>query len=308
MKRLIYSLLALSASILALSSCQDVIDLKTEAGPTQLVVDGWITDQGATQRIKLSLSAGYFDNSAVKPALGAKVTVSSGSAVYEFKDLKNDGNYVWSATNGKSFAKVGETYKLNIQYGGDTYEAQSAMKRVPPIDSIAYEYKERTAVPDDAPKSGYLAEFYANDPVGPGDCYWIKHYKNGKLYNKADEITIAYDGAFSVGSASDGFMFILPIRQAITSRNTLDLYAEKDTLKVELYSISLEAFYFLFQVQQESTNQGLFATAPSNIPTNVINTNPTGKKALGFFGVSAVSTLQTVIDAKKARPTKSGFR
>lgn len=307
MKRLIYNILALS--VFVLTSCEDVIDLQTDGGEPQLVVDGWLTNLAGSQNIKLRLSASYFNNAAAKPALGAKVTVTAnGTNVYEFKDLKNDGNYVWTPKDTKPLASIGNTYKLTIEYGGETYTSESLMRRVPPIDSIAYEYKERTLVADDAPKNGYLAEFYANDPIGQGDCYWIRHSRNGKLYNKADEITIAYDGAFSVGSSADGFQFILPIRQSITTRNTIDLYAEKDTLKVDLYSISLDAFYFLFQVRQESTNQGLFATAPANIPTNVKNVKENGKKALGFFGVSAVSSLQTIIDPKKARPTREGFR
>lgn len=307
MKRLIYNILALS--VFVLTSCEDVIDLQTDGGEPQLVVDGWLTNQPGSQNIKLRLSASYFDNAAAKPALGAKVTVTAnGANVYEFKDVKNDGNYVWTPKDTKPLASVGNTYKLVVEYGGETYTSQTQMKRVPPVDSIAYEYKERTIGPDDKPKKGYIAEFYANDPTGQGDCYWIRHSRNGKIFNKADEITIAYDGAFSPGSSSDGLLFILPIRQSITSGNTLDLYAEKDTLKVDLFSVSLEAYYFLFQVRQESTNQGLFATAPANIPTNVKNVKENGKKALGFFGVSAVSSLQTIIDPKKARPTREGFR
>lgn len=307
MKKLIVSILVLS--LFTFTSCEDVIDLQTDGGEPQLVVDGWLTNLAGSQNIKLRLSASYFDNAAAKPALGAKVTVTANKTdVYEFKDLKNDGNYVWTPKDTKPLASIGNSYKLTIEYGGETYTSETLMKRVPPIDSIAYEYKERTLVADDKPKKGYLAEFYANDLTGSGDCYWIRHSRNGKIFNKADEITIAYDGAFSPGSSSDGFMFILPIRQSITSGNTLDLYAEKDTLKVDLYSMSLEAYYFLFQVRQESTNQGLFATAPSNIPTNIKNVKETGKKALGFFGVSAVSSLQTIIDPKKARPTREGFR
>ena len=71
---------------------------------------------------------------------------------------------------------------------------------------------------------------------------------------------------------------------------------------MDLYSVSLEGYYFLNQVRNESANQGLFATAPSNIYTNVINTNTTGRKALGFFGAAAISTSSEVIDAKKAKP------
>lgn len=300
MKKLLIYIACLST--LALSSCQDVIDLQTEAGPSQLVVDGWITNQAGSQRIRLTKSGGYFDNSPAKPALGAtvRVTDDQGTA-YEFRDLKGDGNYVWQPTANQPLGRIGGKYRLSVKFEGEEYQAATEIRRVPPIDSIGYEYKEPTVVPADAPKKGYLAEFYAKDPQGVGDCYWVKFSKNGQLYNKPNAITLAYDAAFSPGSASDGLQFILPIRQSITPDNGTQLYAEKDTIKVELHAISLETYYFLFQVRQESSNQGLFAVPPANIPTNVVNTRSAGPKALGFFGASAVSIFQTVVDDKKAK-------
>ena len=92
-------------------------------------------------------------------------------------------------------------------------------------------------------------------------------------------------------------MFIRPIRQSVSP----ELYLEKDTIKVEVHSIPQIAFYFLNQVRQESNNAGLFATPPSNILTNIQNVNANGRKPIGFFGASAVSVFQTVIDPKKAR-------
>jgi hypothetical protein len=299
MKKLLIYISCLTT--LALSSCQDVIDLQTEAGPSQLVVDGWITTQAGSQRIRLTKSSGYFDNTAAKPALGATVRVTDDrGTAYDFRDLKGDGNYVWQPTGSQPIGRVGGKYVLSIKLEGEEYRAATEIRRVPAIDSIGYEYKEPTVVPADAPKKGYLAEFYAKDPLGVGDCYWVKFSKNGKLYNKPNGITLAYDAAFSPGAASDGLLFIQPIRQSVTPDNGTQLYAEKDTIKVELHSISLEAYYFLFQVRQESSNQGLFAVPPANIPTNVLNVRSGGPKALGFFGSSAVSAFQTVFDDKKA--------
>lgn len=295
-------LILLSLSVFYLTSCQDVIQLDTETGPSQLVVDGWITNQPGSQNIRLTKSANYFDNAAAKPALGATVVVTDNDGkIFEFKDLKNDGNYTWKPIGNQAIGKIGGLYALNIKYAGEEYNAITSINRVPAIDSISYEYKEPSIAPTDAPKKGYLAEFYAKDPTGVGDCYWIKFSKNHKAYNKPGEITLAFDAAFSPGAASDGLTFIEPIRQAVTPQNGTQLYAEKDTLAIELHSISLEAYYFLFQVRQESANQGLFATPPANIPTNVVNVRKDGPKALGFFGSSAVSTSQTVFDDKKAK-------
>ena len=293
----------LAGLALLLVGCEDVVDLDIKSGEPQLVVDGWITNQIQEQTIRLTESAPYFDNSPAKPVLNAAVTVTDDKGkVFTFKDLKNNGYYTWKPTSlSDTIGRVGGTYTLNIKFGTEEYTAVSKLNRVPKIDSMTYFFDKLPVAPEDGkPQDGYKAEFFARDPAGAGDCYWIKSYKNGKYYNKAGEISTAYDAAFSPGANSDGLIFILPIRQSITPFT--DFAAEKDTVKVELNSISLEAYYFLNQVSIESTNGGLFATPPSNIYTNVRNKNTAGRKALGFFGASGVSTFQTVIDAKKAKP------
>lgn len=296
MKRLLPFLLL---ATIALTSCQDVIDLNAPTGPSQVVVDGWISNQPGPQTIRLTRSAGYFDNAPAPALTGATVTVTDEQGrTYRFLDPTNRGVYAWVPEGTDTLGRIGGTYTLLVRTGTETYQATTRINRVPAIDSLTYYFEKPTLAPTNGPAEGYVAQFYARDPVGPGDCYWIKTYKNGRYFNRPSDITLAFDAAFSPGSPSDGLLFILPIRQAITK----ELYAERDTARIELLSISLEAFYFLQQVQQESANGGIFATAPSNIRTNVVNTNPAGPKALGFFGASAVSTFQTVFSQNQARP------
>jgi hypothetical protein len=61
------------------------------------------------------------------------------------------------------------------------------MNRVPPIDSILYQYDQATGRQSgtDKPKNGYDAQFYARDPKGDGDCYRVKTYRNDKLFIKS---------------------------------------------------------------------------------------------------------------------------
>lgn len=206
-------------TVTTLTSCEDVVDLDVKAGAPQLVVDGWVTNQQTSQSIRLTESAGYFDNSPAKPVLGATVTVSDDKGrVFSFVDLKKDGNYVWKPVAiSDTIGRVGRTYTLRIRIGTEEYTAVSKLNRVPKIDSVTYFFDKLPIAPaDDAPQEGYTAEFFARDPMGAGDCYWIKSYKNGKYFNKTTEVTIAYDAAFSPGANSDGLRFILPIRRAIS--------------------------------------------------------------------------------------------
>ncbi|WP_247232460.1 DUF4249 domain-containing protein [Telluribacter sp. SYSU D00476] len=292
-----------------LVSCEDVIDLNVEEGPELLVVDGWITNQPGPQRIRLTLSSGYFNNSEPQPALNADVTVTDDQGkVYVFEDTNSNGVYEWtpqkadSLNTSDALGHIGRSYTLLVRYAGEEYTATSAIKRVPVIDSLVYQFETLPFTPPNGPKEGYIAEFYARDFSGIGDTYWIKALRGGGLYaNDPENITLAFDAAFSPGSVSDGLVFIQPLRRSI---NVNQLFSAGDTVGVELHSITPETYYFLQQVRQESSNGGIFATPPANIFTNIRNSNPNGRKALGYFGTSAISRAETIIDPAKARPDR----
>jgi hypothetical protein len=93
-------------------------------------------------------------------------------------------------------------------------------------------------------------------------------------------------------------MFNLPIRASINP----ELYSANDKVKVELYSISLDQFSFYSQARLELNNAGLFSRPAANIPTNIKNSNANSSlQGAGWFGVSAVSSLEVTIDPAKAR-------
>jgi hypothetical protein len=290
-------------AIIGLSGCEDVIDLKTESGPTQLVVDGWITNQPGTQTITLTWSSPYFDTNPIKPVLGAKVSVTDNlGKVYTFTDSEGTGKYTWGKLASDTLGRIGGKYTLKVEHDQEVYTAKNEIKRVPKVDSIAYTHETLPIKPDKdkGQKTGFIVEFYARDFIGTGDTYWIKEVINGKTnVDKAEKISIAYDAAFGAGAPSDGLIFIQPLRRSITYDS---LYQAGNRVGVELHSITNEAFYFLQQVVEQSTNGGIFATPIANIKSNVTNADPNGRKALGYFGASAVSKMETVIDPKKARP------
>lgn len=286
-----------------LSSCEDVIQLETPAQSPYLVIDATLTNLPEVQTIRLFKSQNYFDNQLPEAAIGAKVSVKDNEGnQFEFTENKlTPGFYEWKPANNKPLGKIGNTYQLTINWNGEELQAQETMKRVPTIDSIYYKFSKASIRQsgEGKPKEGYEANFLAKDFVGVGDCYRLKTYKNGVLFNGSNNLTVIYDAGFQKGPQSDGLVFILPVRSSISP----ELYLNGDNLTLELLSISEAQFDFYSQARLEINNAGLFARPTASIPTNLFNKNKASKwQGAGWFGVSAVQRKTVKIDAAKAIP------
>lgn len=298
MKTKLNSWINLAVFTLLMVSCEDIISPTLEQASPVFSVDAWLTNKPGTQVIILSKSQAYFDNTIPPGVSGATVVVSDDKGkVHAFQeDDKKPGYYLWSPKGNEVFGTVGARYQLNIQINGDILTASSRMGRVPPIDSIVFQTDKRTGSADSVTRG----EFWATDPKGVGDAYWIRTYKNGVLLNKPSEINVAYDASFSAGGETDGVNFITPIRRGINSRDTdendqpLSPIVSGDSLNVQIYSLTVAAFDHLNQVKIQTDRPGgfqeLFSTPLANVTTNITNAKLNGSKAVGFFNVSAVST------------------
>ncbi|GAB4403858.1 MAG: hypothetical protein OHK0053_29000 [Microscillaceae bacterium] len=301
MKSFAWFYLLMAGTLLFLSACEDVINIDLDETPPQLVVDAWITDQPGPQTIKLRLSQPYFENEPAPAVTGATVEIEDDLGnVYDFTDPDQNGDYVWTPpTPGEALGVLNRSYTLRVSYQGETFQATSQINRVPVIDSLVYEFREEEL----GNPAAYYAQVYARDFVGSGDTYWIRTFKNGEFLSRGGDINIAYDAGFSAGGNVDGLYFITPIREGINpfrldeNDEVLPPYELNDTIYVEIYSITNEAFFFLQQVQTQLTNGGLFAVPTTNVPTNLVNLNPNSPiKALGYFGASAVSAAGVRIE------------
>lgn len=266
--------------ILFLSSCEDVVTIDVPAGESQLVVDGFIDNRRQTQTIRLTKTSPYFENTASPAATGAKVTVTDEILGFEylFEDADNDGNYTWTPSQFDTICRIGFPYKLKIEYNNEVFESTSYVGRPAILDSISSSIRKRGFGGE-----GLYIDLYAYDQKGKGDCYWLRAYKNGKLLNKSGDIRTAYDMAFGADSP-DGGLFITPIREFLNNEE----YKSRDSVKVEIHSITIQTLIYWNLVANELGNDGLFATPPSNVPTNIENSNKDSKiKAVGWFNTSA---------------------
>lgn len=294
-------------------SCEDVIQVELPETDPVVVVDAWINDKPEAQTIKVLKTIPYFDNSFL-PGLNdaiVKIQDITDGLTYDFERGEEEGTYIWEPNASQTtFGKIGNEYRLSVQLGNAIYESVTKMNRVPAIDSINFRFEEGNSFFPDS----YFAGVYATDPVGSGDTYWIKTWKNGKYLNKPEEILIAYDAGGSAGAVVDGIVFIQPIRDGINpfdqdaDDNFLPPYEPGDSVFVEIHSISNEAHMFLSEVIVQTNRPGgfaeLFAQPLANVPSNVFLTNESldATKSIGYFNVSAVSSLGRLLDPNDLPP------
>jgi len=288
----IYPILAL----FLVTSCEDPIDVQLDDAEEQLIVDAWIDNRSTIQEIRLSKTLPYFTAEFTPGVENAEVVVrNSQGEVFNF-EYTTDGIYTYDFSDGASIGNVGDSFELDINVDGKSYTSETTMNRVPVIDSLTQEFREDEIFLDD----GIYCQFFARDFDGLGDTYWIKSYKNGQFLNRPFEINLAYDAGFDSGGEVDGIVFIYPLRDLVNEVDQDGVpvpWATGDEIKVEIHSISNDAFAFMEIMRDQliNSNSGIFAEPLANTRGNVIDISGE-ETVLGVFNVAAVSEAERVIE------------
>ncbi|RAJ00355.1 uncharacterized protein DUF4249 [Chitinophaga skermanii] len=288
MKRIFnLSILAIAA---VFTACEDKIDLDIPKGKVYPVVDAWITTAPGTQTIRISETVPYTSSQPAPVVSNATIVLQDVTENKTYPFTFANGVYSHNPGANVSIAKLGHVYKLTVTLGADEFVAMDTIKRVPPVDSITYEFKKKDE--SASGKEGYYARFWARDIAGPvTDYYWVRGYRN--TTSNVQSNIFAIDGSFEAGLA-DSAIFIQPIAESITDWDKPFQLDEK--VIVRLASLSKPSYDFLSHVDKQVNNGGLFATVLENVGTNLKNTNPAStKKVLGWFGTSAVSFADKTI-------------
>ena len=287
------------AIVLAMLSCESDISTGLPETAPLIGFDAWLYHSSDPQTIDIFTTNQYFDNSkpnGIAGALVSVVNIEDASDNYVFNEI-TAGEYTWTPANPTdSFAVIGETYMLNINIDGTSYNSLADLAPVPTVDSITWRLEEEKAFNE----LSYFANFWSRDLEGEGNTYWIKSWKNGELLNKPSEINIAYDAAFSKDGDADGLIFIQPIRENINpfvfddEEKLINPFELGDSIYVEINSISQVAFFFLQQVQVQIDRPGgfgeLFSVPLANIQSNIFSEDP-NEKVVGFFNISSTAAM-----------------
>ena len=287
---MIRSLCLLMLAFAALA-CEDTVTLSTDFETPQLVVDAWITNSPEAQTIRLTETQDYYANRLPTPVTDAEVIVcrtAPDNRCFTFTHA-GDGNYVWEPSPGDSLGGVGAEFVLGVERNGRRYGSRTSIRRVPAIDSIAVRLEEEQLGLDE----GLYAQLYARDFVGIGDAYLIRTTINDTLLNRPNELALVYDATFDAGSSTDGIVFIFPIRFSINKTDDdggLVPLQSGDSIRVDLWSLSPEAFLYLSVARDQIQNgdNGIFQIPIANAPGNVL-AEDAEEPVLGAFNVAAVS-------------------
>ncbi|MEJ1241623.1 DUF4249 family protein [Chryseolinea sp. T2] len=273
------NILSLFVVALALTACEKTVMLDVSQGQPHVIIEGQVTNISGYQYVKVTRSSGFYETGASPRIENAAVTVTDDAGNhYDF--VHNPGGKADSAgyylPTIPFVGVVGRNYHLEVLVDEQVYEANDLLNPVTKIDSLTSQINEEER--DDPDKAGKFYEvlMFAKEPQNTTDYYLFKFYRNDSLtvYSDTD---IYYADDELLGENIDGVPS--PV-----------YYAPGDLARVEMYSISRDAFVFYNDLQRLLTNDGgLFGQPPSNSRSNLSN------GALGFFQASSVDVSEVVV-------------
>jgi len=295
-------------SVLLLTGCITefipVIDEKAEL----LVVEGLITDQSVSNKIKISLSLPLGIRSEAKPLSGCGVVINDDLGNNYYLNEKVDGIYYTDSTQFRG--EVGRSYTLNISVPrGATYISYKSypveMKAVPPIDTVYFE-KTVIAEPYDTYKGIDGCQIYLDTHDPKNSCRFYRWdfaetwklillfdvpNKTCYLSNKSNDIFIESTAAFSEDRIKR-----LPVTYI---SNATDRLRFRYSLLVNQYSLNEEEYNYWKKLKNLTVSVGgLHDVIPSSIASNIICVNNPSEKVLGYFSVSALASKRIFIEEK----------
>jgi len=253
---------------IVLSSCEETLNITTSNLPPKMIMEGLIDDKVGADTIRLSYTTNWNDK-VIRYADDATVTLNASDGYSAQLTSIGKGRYITPADFlGK---ELGPVYTVNINQGGKTYSASSAMPRIykPALDSITTIFKSKESFF----KEGYYVKVYARLFNDANSFYLFKFYRNDSLLNKYDK------------NSGAGQIYVSDNSQIASKVDGLEIpytYRKGDLARVEVYSITRDAYnYYNDIVAQINSDGGMFGTPPANVKGNWSN------DGLGFLQVSS---------------------
>jgi hypothetical protein len=263
-------------SLVTLLSCEEIIVLDLDKTPQRIVIEGLLTNRFRDQYVKVTRTSDFYSSSKGERVSNASVSVTDDDGnIYRYREI-SPGFYA-PVTNFSG--QVGKMYKLSVRVDNQVFESEEQLLRLSPIDSLGYALAPNPN--EERKRKGQLYDLllYFQEPQNTKDYYLFKFFRNDTLtYTNANDIYLANDEVLT--ESINGFP--APV-----------YYAEYDTARMEMYSLSRNGYLFLSDLTNlQFSDGGLFGPVPANPRTNLSN------GALGFFQVSQVRSAQVILRKK----------
>lgn len=285
----ILALLLFSALIVSLNSCQDVIDIDIPNGENRVIINGRVTDTLPTYAQVLS-TIGYLSDDP-NPRMSDCIVKLYENGIEVATLVENDTLPGWyehpfTGTEGNNYY-IEVTFPEGHPYFPNTRwkSGMEQMYRVPSEDSTYSKFQPKQPFIEE----GYYAFIMFTEPAGLGDNYRQRLWKNDTLFDTQFDLVFFNDEFIDGRSFNDKD---LPAVQISNASKVGDVY------KSELSSISLEAYNFLFLLQQQTVQVGsTFDPPPAPIYGNIVNADNPEQLGLGYFFASKLTyTTVTIVE------------
>ena len=274
MNRYFYLLIA----VLSLASCREVVEIELPNEEPRLIVEAELNDTPGPHSVRLNLTADYFSDGPLPPVTDALVIMSDDTGQRDTLVQPEDGLYLTQNLEGV----IGQTYTLNIQWNGNTYESSGTLLEEAIIDSLSYQYFPANPIFDE----GYYIFFFGRVPPGRTNYFRFKVYENDSLYNDRSDLLIQ-DDEFLPDTLSN-IRFSYP-------------FTLGDTVKIEMHTLNREMYqYYLELVTLLYNDGGLFSPPPQNPVSNIRNLSEPDRPPLGYFQVASITSGTIIINPSES--------
>ncbi len=244
------------ATFLSLIACEKVIDVNLNDSDPKLIVEATLENNVQNNLVRLSRSVNFNEPNTMPAVVGANVEISAEQGpTYSLIEIE-PGLYQYPDL----IALEKDQYELNVYSEGETYLAKSSFLEPVTIDSLSYEYKEKSQFFD----AGFRVTVYYTDPSDIGNYYRFKVYRKGIL----EKNIYVSDDQYSNGLSTSRVFFNLSFNKG-------------EEVEVVLQHIDKGVYDYFNTLADLVNEQGGGSSAPSNPISNISN------DALGYFGAMA---------------------
>ena len=162
-------------TFILLSSCKKTVTLNLNTAPSQIVIQGEVTNAAGPYTVTINQTVGFYANNTFPAISGAVVKISDNLGVTDsLTETASPGIYTTHSLQGMP----GNTYTLSVIAGQQNYTATSTMPMPVTLDSVTFSSTSGFG------KTRISAVANFQDPAGIKNYYQFIEYINGQQFTK----------------------------------------------------------------------------------------------------------------------------